>query len=171
MSFLHQTVQCNFAEVDSDYLLKACPTDHCTNGTHHCVVTGRTDAARTRLDERVSACVWHTHNTKILCKVADTLIAIYRSTVHPRSERSPGPALPPHRSVPWPLQVTHAKSKVKTSSATCDVWGCSQLGVSRPPPRGSWRWRRQRQHAPPPSTRDTRSRLARTARGQLPDLY
>ena len=76
MSFLHQTVQCNFAEVDSDYLLKACPTDHCTNGTHHCVVTGRTDAARTRLDERVSACVWHTHNTKILCKVADTLIVI-----------------------------------------------------------------------------------------------
>ena len=28
VSFLHQTVQCNFAAVDSDYLLKSCPTDH-----------------------------------------------------------------------------------------------------------------------------------------------
>ena len=47
--------------------------------------------------------------------------------------------------------------KVKTSSATCGVWDYSRLGVSRPPPRGSWRWRRRRQHAPPPSTPDTRS--------------
>ena len=169
MSFLHQTVQCNFAEVDSDYLLKACPTDHCTNGTHHCVVTGRTDAARTRLDERVSACVWHTHNTKILCKVADTLIVITEVELYSTpSLRTLARSRAPATQVSA-LQVTHAKSKVKTSSATCDVWGCSQLGVSRPPPRGSWRWRRQRRLAPPPSTPDTRSRLARTARGQLPD--
>ena len=92
-------------------------------------MTGRTDAAqpaRTRL-ESVSACVCHTHNTKILCKVADTLIAIYRSTVHPRSERSPGPALPPHRSVPCKSHTPSQKSKRAVLRATYGVarsWVC-----------------------------------------------
>ena len=93
------------------------------------MVTGRTDAARTR-GSRASLHVCGTHttpNTKILCNVADTLIAIYRSTVHPRSQRSPGPALPPHRPVLCKSHTPSQKSKRAVLRATYGVarsWVC-----------------------------------------------
>ena len=79
---------------------------------------GTPQAARTRASLHVCG----THTTRKSCVESRTRLD--RSTVHPRSERSLGPALPPHR----PVQCcTRQKSKRAVLRATYGVarsWVC-----------------------------------------------